>query len=281
MISGVMNATFSIPKHDQLFDPFWKSDQPWVRTYFDGQFERVLQDVVSVCRLPDVRHVLNVGGSPFLFELLLREALPDAKISSLDLAPERFGELTRSLNVEVAKLDVETCSSEELSAVAGSPDVIVFSEVLEHMRVDLLGTLSRLYEALPVGGQLYLTTPNGLALRGIQRLFWGRTGPDVLHEWTKLSDIGHMGHVREYSMREVTDMLQHVGFEVVNRRYRRHWGSFWRGPPQMQWSMEDGQKSSLHRRNSRWPGLKYRLFTGLEWFLPMFRWNLVILARKV
>jgi len=247
-----------ISRNSELLDPFRNSEHPWVRRFFNSQIERVLDDVCFFSQMSGVQTVLNVGASPFLFEFLLRQSLGDVDLRSLDLAPDRFTDLIESVDIHTAKLDIETCRIEELLAVSGSPDVIVLAEVLEHLRHDLLGTLSKLYRILPPGGLLYLTTPNGMALRQLRRFLMGRTGPSVLHEWGKLRAIGHMGHVREYSMSEVKALLKHVGFEIVSSRYRRHWASFFGGPRT----------------------IEYRVYKVLEWFLPVFRWNLVVLARK-
>jgi len=247
----------SLPKTAKELEPFRECEHPWVRKYFNSQFERVANDVRFASTLPGIRSVLNVGGSPFLFEFLLRRALPEVTIHSLDLAPDRFAELIERTSIHTAKLNVETCETDELKKLCDPPDLIVFAEVLEHLRHDLLGTLSKLYDILPPGGLLYLTTPNGMGLRQLRRFLVGRTGPNVLHEWGKLHSLGHMGHVREYSMREVKEILKHVGFQVVRKRCRAYWGSF---------------ASS--------PSIEVKLYKGLENFLPMFKWNLVVLARK-
>jgi hypothetical protein len=36
--------------------------------------------------------------------------------------------------------------------------------------------------------------------------------PNVHEEWTKIAKLGHMGHVREYTPRDVTEFLWRVGF---------------------------------------------------------------------
>jgi len=37
----------------------------------------------------------------------------------------------------------------------------------------------------------------------------------LYHEWSKLSRLGHMGHVCEYSAAEISDLLAGVGFQIT------------------------------------------------------------------
>jgi SAM-dependent methyltransferase len=168
------------------------------------------------------RRILNVGAAPFLFEAACRRAGIRADIVSVDLAPERFHDLDRELGVNVAKLDIERATDDEIARL-GRFDAIVFSELFEHLRLDLLGTMRRLQRLLEPDGRLYLATPNGGGLKGTKRfLFQGRSGPDPVSAWSKLERLGHMGHVREYTSREVQSVLKHCGFAIERQIYRHH-----------------------------------------------------------
>ena len=50
----------------------------------------------------------------------------------------------------------------------------------------------------------------------------GRSVADPSVEFGKLRGIGHMGHVREYSAREVARFLQTCGFAIHFLGYRHH-----------------------------------------------------------
>jgi hypothetical protein len=50
----------------------------------------------------------------------------------------------------------------------------------------------------------------------------GRSIADPLAEFSKLRTMGHMGHVREYSAREVARFLEASGFSVQSIDYRYH-----------------------------------------------------------
>jgi len=44
--------------------------------------------------------------------------------------------------------------------------------------------------------------------------------PDIYAEYEKLQTIGHMGHVREYTPRDVISLAQHVGLAHRRTIYR-------------------------------------------------------------
>lgn len=194
----------------------------WAHHYAGSHAGRCDWDASFIAANFAPRRILNIGAAPFLFEAACRKRLPAAEIVSLDLAPERFSGLERVLGVRAVKLDVETASSEDIASL-GTFDLIVLSEVFEHLRIDLLGTIRRLASLLDPGGRLYLTTPNGGSLKAIKRnVLHRRSGPDPVDAWSKLERLGHMGHVREYSAREVESVLGHCGLATERRHYAYH-----------------------------------------------------------
>ena len=106
-----------------------------------------------------------------------------------------------------------------------SVDIIVFTEVIEHLRVGLLPALRELHRILRPGGKLILSTPNLLSLQNRLCFLLGRTDYDTLEmPFASLAAeerIGHSGHFRVFSMPELTDLLSHTGFQIVSRCYRQ------------------------------------------------------------
>jgi hypothetical protein len=149
----------------------------------------------------------------------------DGIITSLDVAPERFQRIISELDINAVKINVEEATSEELISVMADADLVVFSEVFEHLRLDLLGTMNNISEALPAGCRFYLTTPNGLGFRQTVRGLRGYSGPRPIPNWRKLKDVGHMGHVREYSKREIYEILREVRFKDIDIKILPHWNS--------------------------------------------------------
>lgn len=161
---------------------------------------------------PPPAHVLDVGAAPFV----VAEALTNCgyHVTALDLAPERFENIDR-LACKVIAGDAEKSAQ---CNVGGPFDAVVLSHVIEHLRFDLLDTLQFIRGVLTNDGLLILETPNLLSILGWYNLMTKRTAyscaGSVYHEWSKISRLGHMGHVREYTDNELYELLVKSGFRV-------------------------------------------------------------------
>lgn len=87
-------------------------------------------------------------------------------------------------------------------------DVVLCSEVLEHLPVPGHVALARLRERLRPGGVLILTTPNLYRLRNIAFL---ATGRQIFDHFDLPGDRG-FGHVLEYSKEHLEWQLERAGF---------------------------------------------------------------------
>ena len=242
---------------DTILNKFNKSEHSWLRNYYFKQSRRIENDIQYIINLPNIKSILNIGAAPFLFEYLIKDRISNIQLYSIDHDPERFKKIIDYVNTNVIKFDIEKDSINSLPIEFHNVDIIVFTEVFEHMRIDLLNTVQKLYDLLPSGGLLYLTTPNGLSIRSVFRLMCGRTGPNPVTQWNKLREVGHMGHVREYSRKEVNAILSGAGFKIEHSALRKHWNSIL-------------DKSFL-----------FAIFRVVENIFPLFRWNIQILAKKV
>lgn len=190
--------------------------EDWAKNYAGMHAGRCLWDAEFVGRRP-IRRCLNIGGAPYLFEYAIRKQFPDVELTSLDIHPERFPNAAQILGMRIVSCNIET----DAPALTEKFDMIVFTEMFEHLRIDILGTMRRIRELLAEDGRLYLTTPNGWGWTAWRILYLrGRTGPYPVEEWSKLSRLGHMGHVRLYSLLELAEVLAHCGFTIQASGYR-------------------------------------------------------------
>ena len=197
----------------------------WAENYARYHAGRALWDVDFLTRNYEFSSCLNIGGAPFVFEYLMKKAHPEMEVVSVDLHPNRFRHVERVLGIKVAQLDVERpCPA--AAKMVGQFQCVVFCEIFEHLRIDLLKTMSFIRSLLDEDGFMYLTMPNGIGIDALRRIIrHGRTGPDPITEWSKLDNLGHMGHVREYSYTELRDVLEHCGFQVQRYLYRVRFSS--------------------------------------------------------
>jgi hypothetical protein len=195
----------------------------WAEEYARYHAGRCLWDVEFLTSNYNFVNCLNVGGAPFIFEYILKNKLRDINLVSVDINPERFPVLGDILGIKVINANIEF-HEQSTDYLSGQFQCVVFCDLFEHLRIDLLNTISLLRTYLAENGFLYLTMPNGIGKNAQQRWMKGRTGPDPVSEWTKLQNLGHMGHVREYSYFEARDVLVHCGFRIERYMYRRKAG---------------------------------------------------------
>ena len=192
----------------------------WAEGYVHGHAGRLQWDVDFLTAHYRFASCVNVGGAPFLFEYLLEKTRADLKLVSLDLNPARFPQAPKILGTEVIEMDIENATASAIECL-GEFECVVFCEIFEHLRINVLRTMRLLSKLMSAEGILYLTMPNGLGRSAWLKFLQGRTGPDPVSEWRKLCQIGHMGHVREYSFREIVGVLEECGLVLERYFFRR------------------------------------------------------------
>jgi SAM-dependent methyltransferase len=200
----------------------------WFHKYASGQRERLAYDLDYVreyFRLGD--DILEFGSIP----LLLTAAVTHMgyRVHGVDLAPERFQKSATTLGLSITKCDVER---EPLPFPDSSFRGMLFNEMFEHLRINLIHTFREVFRVLCPGGVLLMSTPH---LRSLQMLLnfaltnrpYGNSG-DLYTEYEKIAKVGHMGHVREYTTFEVCEFLKKIGFSVCSIIYRGSYVEPWK-----------------------------------------------------
>lgn len=192
----------------------------WPISYFRTHRDRFVGDMSLISEI--VTHdsrVLELGSSPPFITAALSQQGYD--VTGIDIAPDRFAASIARLGLYVIACDIEY---EPLPFVSDSFDLVLMNELFEHLRINPIFTCSEALRVLRPGGKLMLSTPNLWSLRGIFRFLVLRRAyaacGDPFEEFSKLTTIGHMGHVREYTPREVADFLTKLGFDIDRIIYR-------------------------------------------------------------
>jgi len=178
---------------------------------------RYLADLRLIAALAPAGTILEVGSAPCHMTALLK--LSGYPVVGLDLDPDRVGNLIRTLGLDVRRCDVERAP---LPFADDSFECVMICETFEHLRIDPPFVLSEINRVMAPEATLMLTTPNVYSLPSLGRYLLGRSIADPVDEFGKLRAIGHMGHIREYSAREVGRFLRAFGFAVQSLDYRYH-----------------------------------------------------------
>jgi len=192
----------------------------WHRGYVEDHSARIALDLdLTQQFVRPGSAVLELGSIPLLFTAAL--ARSGYQVTGCDVGPERYSEALRKLALNVLKCDIET---QRLPFEDNCFDAVVFNELFEHLRINPIFTLREVLRVLRPGGRLLLSTPNLRSFYGIVNfLVKGKAYSccsDIFNEYMKLELIGHMGHVREYTTREVIGFLRRVGFVPTDVIYR-------------------------------------------------------------
>ncbi len=103
--------------------------------------------------------ILDVGCGTGSYALALRERCE--RLVLLDILPSNLREASRRLTEHGYSSRIACSSAEELPVPSETFDVVLFIEVLDHVR-DVRAALAEAHRVLRPGGACYLTVPNRL-----------------------------------------------------------------------------------------------------------------------
>ena len=115
---------------------------------------------------------------------------------------------TRTKTYEYDLFNVET---DVFPYPDGTFDVVVFSEIIEHLAINPVWTLAEIHRVLKPDGHVIVTTPNALSLERVSCALTGRR-PFVDH-YSPGFGYGAR-HNREYASYELHALLDQTGFEI-------------------------------------------------------------------
>lgn len=193
--------------------------------YVQGQWEGNLYVETHARRfyetlrlLPDLKpdaRVLELGAIPYYLTILLQ------KFAGLSVDPVSFFEFETA---ERTTHRVENVANQERYDFDYAPlnvekdvfpfddqtyDLVLCCELLEHLLINPSHMLYEIHRVLKPGGYLLLSTPNVLRWENVFSLLKGRNINDCYH------GNGIYGrHNREYSMLEVSQLLEANGFSI-------------------------------------------------------------------
>jgi ubiquinone/menaquinone biosynthesis C-methylase UbiE len=133
-----------------------------VQAAFREIFPKLVEDLLVEIR--GVRRVLDVGCGPGQFTILVAEALPDAEVCGIDLAPTMV-ELARrhaAVSSAAGRLRFEVADSANLPFRERHFDAVLSSGSIKHWGDPVAG-LREIHRVLVPGGRAFISEMNRLA----------------------------------------------------------------------------------------------------------------------
>jgi SAM-dependent methyltransferase len=194
-------------------NPFYTSPQPGEKTVFPPyrKYEcfywgKIPSWIIRYSMRQPIRNCLDVGCGYGTLALFTHKINPDCHVYLIDftdryLSPrllKKYGYAFTRLNIELEPIPYPI-----------KFDVIIFTEILEHLNFNPLPTLQKLHQGLDENGVLFLSTPNAET--------WGRL--EFYTHWTRMPMPTRTqgivdGHVYQYTLTELRELLDQAGFVI-------------------------------------------------------------------
>lgn len=222
MVKEELNHIFNTLLEEVKMDN--SSIKEWSLKYFESSQNRYKVELDFFEEyLSKESRILEIGSLPCHMHYILKRL--GYNIEGIDIYPERMKDFIIKNDLSIKKGDIE---QDLLPYEDNIFDFVLFSEVFEHLRVNPIASMNEICRVMKPMGYLFLATPNFYSLRNIKSILKGKGYGDPYAEYSKLSKIGHMGHVREYSSNQVRDFLKHSNLQIVKFKkttYYHYYGS--------------------------------------------------------
>ena len=183
-----------------------------MHTYLEQDFRRFLYTLSLIPK--GEGNLLEIGANPYFTSLLIKKFTSyklyctnffqyDQPVDSKQTLVDRHGKKT------TFKFVSYNAERDDLPFEAGTFDVILCCEIIEHMTKDPVKALTSLKTLLKKDGYLILTTPNVSRLENVTRMIAG------INVYDPYSGFGIYGrHNREFNKHELYMLLSQLGFDI-------------------------------------------------------------------
>jgi SAM-dependent methyltransferase len=195
---------------------FNNADEKFYFTFHLSRYKYIIQLLKKYTNQKS--KILDVGGYPFHLMYYI-DTYISHNIISLDFNTKTDRTFIKKNNLNIKKCNIE---QDMFPIKKSTMDIIILSEVFEHLGCNPLFTLKEIYRTLSSDGVFIITTPNLYSLKNIFLLFIGRGINNPYTEYIKLEQYGYMGHIREYSKYELTNLLQKMNFKIISHEFKQY-----------------------------------------------------------
>lgn len=191
------------------FDSLPPEQQRYLQTH-EPRFERVVETIKKL--RPDGEYRILAVGPSFLTKILRDEFHKSSVYTLGTVGKNRDGShLPKSILIPEFHMEYNlNCTSKKETWLSPEPfDLIIFSEVIEHLYTAPEYVMRFLRSILKTGGILILQTPNAAALFKRLTLLRGKNP----YERIRLNNQ-NPGHFREYTSAELKQLASDAGFTI-------------------------------------------------------------------
>lgn len=162
--------------------------------------------------------ILDIGRSPFT---RIAARYLETQIDTLGFEADKKTETGYNYQFDLN----DSQDSENWRSDIPQYDIIIFSEVIEHLYTSPELVLKFLKSLLKTGGIIIMQTPNAVALHKRIKMLLGKNPYHLISE-----NISNPAHFREYTKEELADYCHNAGFSIekvsvenyFDYRYRNH-----------------------------------------------------------
>jgi SAM-dependent methyltransferase len=232
---------------------YWQQ-WPHALHYLERGRYRLLHIIDAIPPAPEGLRLLDIGTTPFTF--YLHNVFPHHQLASVDLTP-LWAPYCQAQGITFHPCDLV---EDELPHASEIFDVVIFTEVLEHLDAPPTAMLRKMHRVLKPGGRMIFSVPNLASLQNRVRLLFGHS-PLAIWQESSLGVHGQ-GHLREYTRAEVEQLLTSSGFHITQLTLLqpRVRDAFSRRDISVGWQVV----TALYYIASRFPGCQSIIFVECE-----------------
>lgn len=203
----------TVEQLEVFLDSLGGTDAPYMKGHFP-RYEKTKVEVLRTLGAEQGRRLLDVGGH-WLHQASLY-AVDGFTVTSMDMAATfSMPHVQKQAEALGISLVIES-NLEHPQALPTLPensfDLILFSEIIEHITFNPVEMWKALYRVLAPGGRIIVTTPNYYSLRGrawdFKRFWRGYGGGLPVSEVLGFHTYGH--HWKEFSRKELIDYFSRL-----------------------------------------------------------------------
>ncbi len=181
---------------------------------------RTINDTVPL--LEKNAKVLEIGSLFGVVSIALTQL--DFSVTGTDIpefyASTKLQELYKKNNIGFNKVNLHDYS---LPYKDESFDMVIICEVFEHLNFNPLPILQEINRVLKKGGFIYIATPNQASIDNRLKLLLGKSVHDPIQYFFDQLDASKniivSRHWKDYTMSELVEITDRMGFDIVNKYY--------------------------------------------------------------